>query len=264
MLNVDNDHPDCFESSEHAKIVFERFAKNTKKNGFILKNGDDKLLAEVDGVSFGFGLNNFYRATNMLCKRGYYSFDVMKKGKKLTRVCLAVPGQYNVFNALACFSVMDSMGFEKECIKKGLQTFCGVERRCQIYHKNSDVIVDYAHHPNEIKQFLQTVREMGYKKSRLVFQPHTYTRTKALFDQFADVLEGDEIFVLPTFAAREKPIAGFESCDLVDEIKKRGKNARYIGDVQRLVDILNCKQVDDEVILLVGAGDVDKIQTMLK
>jgi len=106
--------------------------------------------------------------------------------------------------------------------------------------------------------------EMGYKKSRLVFQPHTYTRTKALFDQFADVLEGDEIFVLPTFAAREKPIAGFESCDLVDEIKKRGKNARYIGDVQRLVDILNCKQVDDEVILLVGAGDVDKIQTMLK
>ena len=144
-----------------------------------------------------------------------------------------------------------------------MQTFGGVQRRFGIFKGKTNVIVDYAHHPNEIKAFLQTTKSMGFDKTFLVFQPHTYTRTQALFDDFVKVLDADEIFVLPTFAARENKIDGCDGSDIAKGLKIKNKKATFCKNKKLLADRLLKKAKPNDVILLVGAGDVDKIKDLL-
>ena len=226
-------------------------------------NGDQNELKDFGGVTFGFGDGNDYRAANLVQKEGKYTFCVLKHGRFCCEVSLSVYGKHNVSNALCTFATLDLLGMPCEVIKQGLQTFSGVDRRFSIYKSKTNVIVDYAHHPNEIAAFLQTAKSMGFDKTFLVFQPHTYTRTQSLFNQFADVLDGDEIFVLPTFVARENKIDGCDGSDIAKKLKEKNKKATFCKNKKLLAKKLLKKAKQNDVILLVGAGDVDEIKNLL-
>ena len=148
-------------------------------------------------------------------------------------------------------------------VAKGLHTFGGVDRRCSVYKGKTNVIVDYAHHPNEIKCFLQTVAQMGFDKTWLVFQPHTYTRTRDLLNDFVEQLVADQIFVLPTYAARENKIDGCGGQDLANLLCKKGKNATFAKNRKDLADLLLNKATKNNAVLLVGAGDVNEMLELL-
>ena len=263
ILNIDLDHTDFYNDINHVKQTFLQFADNTKKGGSIVVNGDQKLLSDFGGVTFGFNDGNCYQAKNLVSHGGKYTFCVLKQGRFCCEVTLPVYGRHNVMNALCTFAILDLLGIPREVIKKGLQTFGGVQRRFGIFKGKTNVIVDYAHHPNEIKAFLQTTNSMGFDKRFLVFQPHTYTRTQTLFDDFVKVLDGDEIFVLPTFAAREDKIDGCDGSDIARALKNKNKKATFCKNKKLLADILLKKAKLNDVVLLVGAGDVDKIKDLL-
>ena len=270
MLNIDLDHTDFYKDLDHVKQTFLQFAKNTKAGGTLVVNGDQNQLKDfcnqlkdLGCVTFGFDEGNSYRATNLVCVGGKYTFCVVKHGRFCCEVSLSVYGKHNVLNALCVFATLDLLGIPKEMIKQGLKTFDGVDRRFSIFISTTNVIVDYAHHPNEIKAFLQTANSMGFDKIFLVFQPHTYTRTQSLFDDFVEVLDGDEIFVLPTFAARENKINGCDGRDIVSGLKNKNKKATFCKNKKLLAKKLLKKAKPNDAILLVGAGDVDEMKDLL-
>ena len=262
VLNIDFDHTDFFKDVNHVKQVFLQFAQNTKRGGVLVVNGDQKEIKDFGGVTFGFDDGNIYRATNLACNGGKYTFSVLKHGRFYVEIELSVYGRHNVYNALCTFATLDLLGFSRQTIAHVLQTFEGVDRRFSLYKSKTNVVVDYAHHPNEIRAFLKTINDMGFDKKFLVFQPHTYTRTQALFDHFVNVLEGDEIFVLPTFAARENKIDGCDGSDLALALKNKNKNATFCKNKKLLAKRLLKKVKQNDVIMLVGAGDVDQMKNM--
>ena len=262
VLNIDLDHTDFFKDVNHVKQVFLRFAQNLKRGGVLVVNGDQKELEDFGGVTFGFDNGNHYQATNLACNGGRYSFSVLKHGRFCCDIQLDVHGKHNVYNALCAFATLDLLGIPRDVTRRGLQTFGGVDRRFSLSKGKTNVVVDYAHHPNEIRAFLKTIDDMGFDKKFLVFQPHTYTRTQALFDDFANVLEGDEIFVLPTFAARENKIDGCDGSDLALALKNKNKNATFCKSQKLLAKKLQKKAKVNDVVMLVGAGDVDQMKNM--
>jgi len=263
MLNLDLDHTDCFNDINDVKKAFATFATNLKSGGVVVKNGDQKEFDDIDGVSFGINRQSDYMATNLVQSGGCYRFCVVKRGRIYSQINLTVPGACNVYNALCAFATLDLIGVPQHLVAKGLHAFGGVERRCNVYKGKTNVVVDYAHHPNEIKCFLQTVAQMGFDKTYLVFQPHTYTRTRDLFDDFAEQLVADEIFVLPTYAARENKIVGCGGQDLAFALQKKGKNATFAQNRKDLANLLLNKATKNDAVLLVGAGDVNEMADLL-
>ncbi len=264
MLNVDSDHLDFYKNIDDITDAFRHFAKNTKSGGINVVNGDDKILKNFDGIKFGLSEDNDYVAKNVIHKNAKYSFDLFKRGSYVATVNLNVLGAHNVYNALCAFCVADLLGIPSDEIKAGIESFCGVDRRCTIIKGRFTVITDYAHHPREIKTFLDTVSQMGFDTVRLVFQPHTYTRTRGLFDDFVKSLKADEVYLIPTFAAREDVIAGFESKDLAKAMEDDGTNVKYFEDSAQLARLLNETSKSNDAVLLVGAGDIDQMSKLLK
>lgn len=263
MLNLDLDHTDCFKDIRQVKQAFCKFAKNLKNGGTIIKNGDQQELDDITGVSFGIKRQSDYMAANLVQEGGCYSFCVVKHGRLYSQIKLNQPGIHNVYNALCAFATLDLLGVPQNLVAKGLNTFGGVDRRCSVYKGKTNVIVDYAHHPNEIKCFLQTVAQMGFDKTYLVFQPHTYTRTRDLLCGFVEELVADEIFVLPTYAARENKIDGCGGQDLAYLLCQKDKNATFAKNTKDLANQLLNKATKNDAILLVGAGDVNEMLELL-
>lgn len=263
VLNVDSDHPDCYKNFDEISSAFKEFLGHTKKGGVNMLFGDDPVLKNIEGIKFGFEKSNDFYPQNIVDKKGFFEFDAVKKGKKLLRLSLPLAGRHNIANALCVFAAGEFLGLDLESLKEGIESFEGVNRRCSVIKGDFDVIVDYAHHPKEIACFLSTVKEMGYNKLFLVFQPHTYTRTKLLFDDFVKVLDGDEIHIIPTFAAREEVLKGFESSDLAAAAKEKGKNVFYDENLAKLCDCLKKKCKKNDAVLLVGAGDVENLKQYL-
>ena len=190
---------------------------------------------------------------------GKYSFDVFFKDKKLGIVKLGIMGYHNIYNALATIAtgLYLKIGFEK--IKEGIESFCGVERRNQIVHegKNCLILHDYAHHPDEIKSTLETYRKLGENKLIAVFQPHTFSRTKDFFTQFVSAFDDcDEVWLLPIYPAREKPIKGITSFFLAKELKKYGKNVKYFKNFAVCRENINLMPQEKTLYAILGAGDI--------
>lgn len=261
MLDVDYDHADFYKDKEAAALAFRRFSSNTRGKNIV--NGDDPVLKTFDGLKFGFGDGNNYRGTDVWQKNGFYTFSFVEYGKTLFIATLAVPGRHNVLNALCACAALRHIGLGGGEIKRAVETFGGVDRRFTVRKGKFFVVTDYAHHPAEIAAALETAAQSGFDKIRLVFQPHTYTRTKAFFDDFSRVLRADEVYILPTYAAREEPIAGYESKDLAAALKDKGVKVFYVEDTDALAETLIQKSAANDAVLLVGAGDVDLIKDKL-
>ncbi|MBP3305915.1 MAG: UDP-N-acetylmuramate--L-alanine ligase [Oscillospiraceae bacterium] len=264
ILNIEADHLDYFKDLYDVEKSFRQFAE-LSTNG-ILANGDDKntvdTLAGLKYVSFGFGEENRIHPADI--SGDWRKFDVICDGELYCHFELPVYGRHNALNALAAAGVAWMLGIPGEAAEKGLAAFHGAGRRLEYKgrYNGADVYDDYAHHPGELAATIETVQSMGYKRIILAFQPHTYTRTKALFGDFVEQLRKPDLVVLTEiYAARERNTIGISSRDLQKEIP----GALYCETLPELTESLKALAQPGDMILTVGAGDIYRAgEAMLK
>ncbi|MBQ4337602.1 MAG: UDP-N-acetylmuramate--L-alanine ligase [Lentisphaeria bacterium] len=265
ILNVEADHLDFFRDLEDVKQSFRKFASLVpEETGCVIINGDDANTVDtVRGldrriVTFGLSASNDVRADQLTIQQGLTSFDLIYQGKPITRISLKVPGTHNVLNALAAAASALVLGLEPSAIQAGLGEFTGAGRRFE--YKGSvngaRVYDDYAHHPGELHALLDAVSSLDYDRIILAFQPHTYTRTKALFPEFVQELaRADLLFLAEIFAAREINTVGISSRDLADQIP----GSTFCATFPELEAALKAVARPGDIILTVGAGDIFKV-----
>lgn len=255
ILNVEEDHLDYFSGLEQIQQSFRKFASLATHR--VLANGDDAntvaALEGMDYVTFGFSAGNIVRAENI--SADWHSFDVVCDGKVYCHLQLKVLGKHNALNALAAAGAAWILGVEPSAVSAGLATFTGANRRLQYkgsFH-GAEVYDDYAHHPGELAATIDAVRTMDCKRVIFAFQPHTYTRTKALFDDFVRELKKPDLVVLAEiYAARERNTIGISSRDLQEQIP----GAVYCETLPEVTAYLRQIAQPGDVILTVGAGDI--------
>ena len=227
VLNVEADHLDFFKDLEDVKASFRKFASLVPDDGFIIANMDDEntmdALRPLNRSLITFGLTDKadVYAENIERKGAQTEFNIMHKGELFTHVSLRVPGLHNVKNALAATAAAICLGIDPTAVTYGLAGFTGAGRRFEFKGKynGADVYDDYAHHPGELKALLNAVEPLGYKRTIVVFQPHTYSRTKALFNDFIEQLRRPDIaYLAEIYAAREQNTFGISSADLANNI----------------------------------------------
>lgn len=264
VLNIEADHLDFFKDLEDVKASFRTFAALVPEKGFIVANLDDKntmdALLPLNRPLFTFGLSDKadVYALNIERKGAQTEFDIMHRGEFFTHVSLRVPGLHNVKNALAAAAAAICLGIDPTAVSYGLSGFTGAGRRFEFKGKynGADVYDDYAHHPGELKALLDAVEPLGYKRIILVFQPHTFSRTKALFGDFIEQLRRPNLaFLAEIYAAREKNTLGISSADLASEIP----DSRYFASFDEIEKCLEETAAPGDIILTVGAGDVYKL-----
>lgn len=255
ILNIEADHLDYFKDLYDVEKSFRKFAE-LSTNG-ILANGDDRntvdTLQGLEYVSFGFGEGNRVHASNV--SNDWRRFDVICDGEKYCHFELPVHGQHNAINALAAAGVAWMMGIPGEAAAEGLATFHGAGRRMEYkgQFNGADIYDDYAHHPGELAATINAVKTMGYKRIVFAFQPHTYTRTHALFDDFVEQLQKPDVLVLAEiYAARERNTIGISSRDLLDKVG----TGYYCATLPEVTEKLKELAQPGDVILTVGAGDI--------
>ncbi len=265
VTNIDNDHLDHYGTMENIKIAFVQFINKIPFYGCaILCNEDENLKSIIPQITrkyctYGFNDSADFKAKNVEATDIGSKFDVLDHGRLLGNIELKIPGRHNVLNALASVVCGLELEIKFSKIAKALLEFNGVGRRLEKKgsYKNVVFIDDYAHHPTEIKATLSAIRSINPKKRLFVlFQPHRYTRTQMLKDQFGGAFgDADVIRVLDIYAASEKPIPGISSQTIIDAITKNEKKAaEKFSDVNTI-----SKEIKDgDVVITLGAGDVWK------
>ena len=237
ILNMDADHLDFFKDIDDIRCSFRRFALLLPDDGTLIINADTPEYEQIisglscNVITYGLEHDADYQAADITYdKYGHASFTVLKNGKKAGSYYLKVPGLHNVSNALASIALGELLGLSREVIIKGLGSFTGTDRRFQYKGEVAGVTIidDYAHHPTEIEATLHAAKNYPHKKTWCVFQPHTYTRTKALLPEFARALTlADHVVLADIYAAREKNTIGISSQDLQKCIQELGTPCEY-------------------------------------
>jgi len=261
ILNVEEDHLDFFKDLHDIEQSFHHFAELVPENGYIVANADNSgAMASVAGLernvlTFGLDRPADCTAANLTDVDGAPSFDVVIRGKKYAHVNLHVYGRHNVLNALAAAASAYVLGIPSCAVEEGLAAFTGAGRRFE--HKGTyngaEVYDDYAHHPDELHALLSTVKELPYNRVIVAFQPHTYTRTAAFFDQFVAELKLADVAILAEiYAAREQNTMGISSADLCRNIP----GSVYCSTLDKVTQQLRQLAEPGDLILTVGAGDI--------
>ena len=269
ILNVEADHLDFFKDLDDVKDSFRAFALRTPEDtGLVVANADDEGTVDCvkdlprKVITFGVEKDAHYRGVNIRYQQGTVSFDVEKRGEPFLHLNLMVPGKHNVLNALAAVAAADGVGIPAEDIVKGLSTYGGVGRRFELKGSYGGAVIydDYAHHPNEIKALFDAVEQMEFERVLVVFQPHTYTRTAAFFDEFVEQLKRPDMVILADiFAAREQDTMGLSSAALASQIE----GAYFIPDFDEIVRFLQSVARPGDCIITVGAGELNRVSAAL-
>lgn len=274
ILNIDNDHLDYFKTFDNIKKAFVEYVKLLPNDGLLVINGDDKNCLDLPQYTnaqiISYAINNkdvnFHAENIKFDVDGFPEFDVYKNGEFFSIIKLSVPGPHNILNALACISLCDYYDIDKKDLANALKKFTGAHRRFEFKGtiNGASIYDDYGHHPTEIVATSKSVNNKKHNKSWVVFQPHTYSRTKNLLDDFAKaLLNFDNVIVLDIYAARETNTYNISSKDLVDKIISLGKDAKYISNFDDCVSYLKNNVQKDDLILTLGAGTVTEIGHML-
>lgn len=275
ILNIDSDHLDYFKDIEHIVKSFDKFAGMVPEDGVILAYGANPFVKQViqgrkNALTYGLSDGNDYYAEDIsFDNQGKPGFSVYHKtengGEKLLHVQLSVPGEHNLLNALVSAACAHVLGIDMDIVKKTLESYTGTQRRFDVLGETSDgvmIVDDYAHHPTEIKATLKAAKNIKHNEMWCVFQPHTYTRTLALFDEFPAAFEiADKVILAEIYAAREKNIHKISSKSLVKEIKKRypEKDVYFFKDLHEIADFVYNNAEPGDMVLTMGAGDVYKV-----
>lgn len=274
ILNIDNDHLDYFKTFENIKNAFIKYVKLLPDDGVLVLNGDDedcldlKQFTKCNIITYGIEnkKTNLYADNIIFDNDGFPEFDVYKNGEFLSKIKLSVPGYHNVLNSLACISLCMYYGIDISDIKNALLKFTGAHRRFEFKGNlnGARIYDDYGHHPTEILATANSLKNKKYNKSWVIFQPHTYSRTKNLLDDFAHaLLNFDNIIVLDIYAAREVNNYNISSEDLVNKIISLGRNAMYVSNFDDCVKYVKEHVNDNDIILTLGAGTVTQVGSML-
>lgn len=265
ILNTAYDHPDTYPTKEDMYAAFRRFAEQSGAvlveensadtiDAFSIENGRDKVY------TFGLSDRADFQAADVEEYKGRFCFNVRFRGEEIARVELGVYGRHNVLNALAAVAVCRLLWQDTVQAGKCLAKFKGVQRRFEYMGKcksGADVIADYAHHPDEINSSVDTLRLMTKGRIVAVFEPHTYSRTKALLEEFSHCFFWtDELLILPAYSARENKEQGLDGVDLACYINKRGECALYMDDYDKAYDYIVRHTGGEDVVLVLGAGSV--------
>lgn len=273
ILNIEEDHMDYFKDIHQIRTSFQKFASKIPSNGFLSINGEIPHLDEFTAPltckveTFGIGGQYNWSAENIhFNDQACASFDVYYNGQLMTHLELHVPGQHNILNALSVCSVYHFLGLELSLLNKGLTHFTGANQRFEIKGKVNDVTIvdDYAHHPTEIAATLNVAKAFPHNHLYVVFQPHTYTRTKAFLNDFATVLSSAEnIIITDIYAAREKNPGDISSEDIIKKINNRNKHALYMKDFEQIANYLSERIAPNDLVITMGAGNVNQIADLL-
>ncbi len=272
ITNIEEDHLDFFSGLDEIIDSFKKYADLTRlaDGGAVVAWGEDENVRRALDNS---GLNVVYYGIDKNSGCDVYAeninrtgmgaeFDVMKNGERLCSVVLNVPGEHNILNALAVIEVCVLLGIDAQIAADGVENFRGTHRRFEkkgIYG-GAEIVDDYAHHPTEIKATLDAAKGLGKKKIWIVFQPHTYTRTKTLWNEFVSAFDdADELIMADIYPAREVFDGVTRSEDLAADIAKRGIKARFFDSFDKIEDVLRSEVADGDLVITMGAGDVYKI-----
>ncbi len=272
ITNIDADHLDFFSGIDEIIESFRKYAMLTKGKGCVVASGCDENVKKalddsgLDIKYYGIGSDFEYHAENLAYKAGFASFEVWHNNDFVCSLSLNVPGEHNVLNALAVIVVCDVWNADIALAKKGIEEFSGAHRR---FEKKGEyggalIIDDYAHHPTEIRATLQSAEKFDYNRLWCVFQPHTYSRTRALWEEFCKSFDNvDELIVAPIYAARELPDGITDSENLALDIKKRGVKVRYADSFDEIEQILKNEIQKDDLVFTMGAGNIVDIADSL-
>ncbi|MEW9082813.1 UDP-N-acetylmuramate--L-alanine ligase [Caldanaerobacter subterraneus] len=269
ILNVDSDHLDYFKNIDNIKQSFRQFANLVPPDGFVVACKDDANTMHVikgldkNIVTYGINEESDWQAKDITYdEKGCAGFNVYYRGKFMGYFKLSIPGKHNIYNALASLAVTYLLGVDTEKAKEYIKEFKGTHRRFEVKGvvKGVTVVDDYAHHPAEIRATLDTAKNYPHKRIIAIFQPHTYSRTKALLSDFAESFDAaDKIIITDIYAAREKDTGEVSSKDLVDLIFKRGKDVFYIKDFDSIVEYLKENTEEGDLVLTIGAGNIYEV-----
>jgi UDP-N-acetylmuramate--alanine ligase len=269
ILNIEAEHLDFYKDLHHIKEVFSQLADQT--TGKLVFCAEDPVASEVcvgreNAISYGWEEAD-YTATDVRDLKGSSAFTVKKKDEVLGDVELGIPGNHNILNALAAIALADSCGAEFSLVARALATFAGAKRRFETKYLSASyrIIDDYGHHPSELAATLQTARSLKSKRVVVLFQPHRYSRTKALADDFGKVLQAaDVVFITDVYAASEKPLKGISGQTLVDAMKLHGDiPATYLPDLETAHHALGHALQAGDLLITLGAGNVHEVGTRL-
>lgn len=275
ILNIDSDHLDYFKDIDHIVNSFDRFASLVPEDGTIIAYDANPFVNKViqghtNVISYGLNEHCDYCAADIrFNENGMPAFTVKKQGEVLQEVQLSMPGEHNILNALAAFACCHMLGVDAQLISETLHGFTGTQRRFDIVGTTVSgvkVVDDYAHHPTEIKATLSASQNLPHNKLWCLFQPHTYTRTLALFDEFAEAFDKADVLILAEiYAAREKNIYKISSSQLVDKIKSiyPDKEVLFLPDFNEMADYVVKHASSGDMVITMGAGDIYKVGEMI-
>ena len=275
ITSVEAEHLDFFKDIDDIRRSFHEFAGNTAHDGVLIINGQIAALDQITNnlscsvTTYGLCENDDFYAKNITYNdHACGTYTLMHKTEDLGTVSLSVPGKHNVSNSLAAIALCLNLGLPLDVIKKGLLQFGGTKRRFEYKGTKNGITVidDYAHHPTEVAATLTAARNYPHGRIICVFQPHTYSRTKAFLSDFARVLSMADIVVLADiYAAREKNTIGISSKDLLAELQKNGQESYYFPSFDEIEKFLSEKCINNDLLITMGAGDVVNIgENLLK
>lgn len=272
ITNIEEDHLDFFSGIDEIIASFRKFAELTGEDGIVIACGDDENVKKalsgekLNILYYGMSDKYDYFPKDIKYNAGYPEFDIYFKDSLLCHVNLKVPGEHNIKNALAAIAVARALGIEADTAARGIETYFGVHRRFEKkgMYNGAVIMDDYAHHPTEIKTTIEAAEKIGAERIICVFQPHTYSRTRTLWNEFVHAFDGaDEVILLDIFPAREVYDGKTRSKDLAEEIAARGINAKYAESFEKACEYLKKELLPGDALFTVGAGDVYKIGDML-
>lgn len=269
ITNIEEDHLDFFSGIEEIRESFRKFAYLTKGKGSVVAMWDDANVRmalegtdDLDVITYGMTDATDYYPANIEYHAGFPTFDVMHKGNKVCRLELNVPGEHNILNSLAAVAVCTLMGIDEQTAAKGIETFRGTHRRFDRRGMINGAVVidDYAHHPTEIKATLKAAKAFPHNRVITIFQPHTYSRTRTLWNEFVEAFDDtDELILTHIYAAREVFDGVTKPENLCEEIKARGINTVYIDKFEDIIEKVRNEAQEGDIIFTMGAGDVTNI-----
>lgn len=269
VLNIEEDHLDYFSGLDEIKASFNKFGKLLPKDGYFIINGDDENTADIlhdvkaSIVKYGRNTDNDAVIKNIdFNENGHGIFELEFKGENLGTFELSVPGLHNIYNAAAAILTAYVSSIDLELIRDNIKSYSGVGRRFEVKgnYNNALVVDDYAHHPTELKATLSAAKKMKKANLWCIFQPHTYTRTKSLLNEFSEAFySADKVIITDIYAARENDPGDIHSKDLVEKLYQNHVDVCYISKFEDIVDYLRDNIKPNDLVITAGAGPIYKV-----